>query len=743
MSFFNELKRRKVFKVAVAYIIVSWLLLQVSDTLAPALLLPGWIQSAVAFILILGFPIALVFAWALELSPDGLKLESSQDSSTTSKSASGASKLDVMTMVLLSVALAYFSYSRFVLDASRQDEVDAADNSTLIDNSTGAEPEATEFNKSIVVLPFINMSSDDEQEYFSDGISEELLNLLAKIPDLRVISRTSAFYYKGKNTTIEKISDELNVAYVLEGSVRKSGNKLRITAQLIDARTDTHLWSETFDRELKNIFVIQDEISAAIVDALKDSLELQIETTPRAAAHINTEAHDAYLRGRYLLLQRTRSSIEGAVKNFEKAIEIHPGYALAHAELAVANLLLSRVPGSYGELTDSEAQARAQPHAEQAFKLDPSLAEAQAAMGLVLKRQGKFEQARAHYRRAIEINPSYSDAYTWLGWLLYRDLGNYVEGIAVREQALRYDPLSRPAINNYMGILLRSDRFEEASRELEKIATVYPDIYAIWKGNISAQKNAQLAARALGYLSAMKIGNGLTRTPLTVLSFTFARLGLEDEALTLFNPPLSSTLSILGRHEGAVAVANERVLEDPTSLNNLGRQAQALASGGYYTRARPVLENLWQQSNKKLASLESFGFDNAVALTVIRQAAGAETEELVMAIDDHIRRLREVGDNRQANYEAGIAAFLTGERERGLALIAEEVENGRYLSLQQAYLQTLYDDPGFAQIRKMQETRAGIEREMFLNVVCNDNPYAGVWQPSESTCDRHAKQNNG
>jgi len=743
LSFFNELKRRKVFKVAVAYIIVSWLLLQVSDTLAPALLLPGWIQSAVAFILILGFPIALVFAWALELSPDGLKLESSRDSGNTNKPARGTSKLDVVTMVLLLVALAYFSYGRFVLDEPGQDEVDAIDISTLIDDDSGAEPASTELNKSIVVLPFLNMSSDDEQEYFSDGISEELLNLLAKIPELRVISRTSAFYYKGKNTTIEKISDELNVAYVLEGSVRKSGNKLRITAQLIDARTDTHLWSETFDRELKNIFVIQDEISAAIVDALKDSLELQIETTPRAAAYINTEAHDAYLRGRYLLLQRTRSSIEGAVKNFEKAIEIHPGYALAHAELAVANLLLSRVPGSYGELTDSEAQARAQPHAEQAFKLDPSLAEAQAAMGLVLKRQGQFEQALVHYRRAIEINPSYSDAYTWLGWLLYRDLGNYVEGIAVREKALRYDPLSRPAIINYMGILLLSDRFEEASRELEKIATVYPDIYAIWKGNISAQKNGQLAARALGYLSAMKIANGLARTSLTTLSYTFARLGLEDEALALFNPPLSSTLSILGRHEGAVAVANERVLEDPTSLNNLGRQAQALASGGYYTRARPVLENLWQQSNKKLVSFGTFEFDDAVALTVIRQAAGAETEELVMAIDDHIRRLREVGDNRQANYEAGIAAFLTGERERGLALIAEEVENGRYLPLQHAYLQTLYDDPGFAQIRKMQETRAGIEREMFLNVVCNDNPYAAVWQPSESTCDRHAKQNNG
>lgn len=742
MSIFNELKRRNVFKVAFAYTIISWLLLQVSDTLAPALLLPDWIHSAVAFILILGFPIALVFAWALELSPDGLKLESPQDSGQTSKPARAAGKLNIMTMVLVFVALAYFSYSRFVLDAPRQDEVNVTDNRTLIDDKPSPEPQDTEFNQSIVVLPFVNMSSDDEQEYFSDGISEELLNLLTKIPDLRVISRTSAFYYKGKNATIEEISNELNVAYVLEGSVRKSENQLRITAQLIDARTDTHIWSETYDRELKNIFAIQDDISAAIVDALKDSLELQVETTPRVAALINTEAHDAFLRGRHLLLQRTKSSIEDAVKKFEKAIEANPGYALAHAELAIANLLLSRTPGAYGDLTESEALARAVPHAEQALKLDPSLAEAQAATGFVLKRQGQLEQALVHFQRAIEINPSYSEAYTWMGRLLDRDLGNYVQGSAVREQALRYDPLSRPAISNYMSVLFASDRFDEASRELEKIATIYPDIYAIWKGIISSQKGL-LAARALGLLSAMKITNGLTKTPLTWLSYTFAHAGLEDEALALFNPPLSLTLTILGRHEGAVTVANERVFEDPTSLHDLRLQAQALASGGYYTRARPVLENLWHQSNKTITLGGAFGFENAVALIVIRQAAGENTEELVMAIDDHVRRLKEVDNNRRANYEAGIAAFLTGERERGLALIAEEVEYGKYLRLNHAYLQTLYDDDGFSPIRRMQETRASIEREKILNVVCIDNPYAAVWQPSESTCDRFAKQKSG
>jgi TolB-like protein len=203
-------------------------------------------------------------------------------------------------------------------------------------------------DKSIAVLPFVNMSSDPEQEYFSDGISEELLNLLAKIPDLRVISRSSAFSFKGKNFDSPTIAAQLNVAHILEGSVRKAGNQVRITAQLIEARSDTHLWSETYDRDLDDIFAMQDEISAAIIGALKERLGLQFEAAPRVIAAASTEAHDAYLRGRYLMAQRTQATIEGAVREFEKAIEIDPDYARAHAELAIATLFLNR--GAYGDI---------------------------------------------------------------------------------------------------------------------------------------------------------------------------------------------------------------------------------------------------------------------------------------------------------------------------------------------------------------------------------------------------------
>ncbi len=267
---------------------------------------------------------------------------------------------------------------------------------------------------SIAVLPFVNMSSDPQQEYFSDGISEELLNQLAKIPELQVISSSSSFAFKGEQTDIPTVAKKLNVAHILEGSVRKTGNQVRISAQLIETRTDKHLWSETYDRELENIFDVQDEISEAIVEALKGSLNIQLETAPKTITTTNTEAHDAYLRGRYLVVQRTTTTIEAAIREFEKAITLDPDYARAHAELAMAYLLLS----SYGDLTTAEAIAKSMPHIDRAMVLDSNLAEAYAATGLLLSAQENPEDAFTYHIQAIRINPNYSIAHTWKGMTL-------------------------------------------------------------------------------------------------------------------------------------------------------------------------------------------------------------------------------------------------------------------------------------------------------------------------------------
>lgn len=720
MPLFNELKRRNVIKVAIAYIIIAWLLMQIGDTLSPALLLPGWTNSALAFFLILGFPLALFFAWAYELTPEGIKKEKDVDRSESITFATSR-KLDFFIIGLLVLALGYVMYDRFT--PSVEQDLPAK-------SGISAGPD-----KSIAVLAFVNMSNDPDQEYFSDGISEELLNLLSKTPDLRVISRTSAFYFKGKNATVADIARELGVGFVVEGSVRKAGNQIRITAQLIEAKTDAPLWSETYDRELENIFDVQDEISAAIAVSLKDKIGLQVEAVPQAIRLVNSDAHDAYLRGRHLLVKRTGDSIRGAVKEFEDAIELYPDYALAHADLAIANLLLTRESGGYGDLSHNEALVRAEPHADLAMKLAPSLAEAQAAKGFVLKRQRQHEQALTHYRKAIEINPSYSGAYTWMGWLLLREIGDYVQATAAREQALRVDPLSRPAINNYLAILTLSDRKAEARKELEKIASIYPDIYTAWQGNISAI-NGQWSIRALALLNSMTFDNRLSRSNRNALMSTLAYMGLEEEALALFASPPSSLFRILGRLEEAVIAADERVAEDPTALNAFLSLGQALAGIGDYARARPVLEKLWQESGGRITASGLFRISSATALIVIRREMGADVEELLMAVDDHVHRLRSAGFNRRAYYEKGFGAFLAGDRDRGLALIAGAVNDGRFIRPKNAYLHTLYEDPGFAPIQKMQEDRAITEREKFLTVVCNDNPYKIFWQPAQGTCER-------
>jgi TolB-like protein len=253
-SLFSELKRRNVIRVGLAYIIAAWLLLQVADVVLNNIVAPDWVFQAILLVVVLGFALALIFAWAYELTPEGLKKEKDVDRSESITHVTGR-KLDFAIIGVLVLALGYFAYDKFAVS-------DSDDAASVAQSDEITETDIPEL--SIAVLPFVNMSSDPEQEFFSDGISEELLNMLAKFPGLRVAARTSSFQFKGQNQDISKIADTLNVAHVLEGSVRKAGTTLRITAQLIRADTGYHLWSDTYDRELDDIFAVQDEIAGAI-----------------------------------------------------------------------------------------------------------------------------------------------------------------------------------------------------------------------------------------------------------------------------------------------------------------------------------------------------------------------------------------------------------------------------------------------------------------------------------------------
>ncbi len=713
MRLFSELRRRNVFRMAVLYGVAAWLIVQVAEVLIDLAKLPDWIGTITLWLLAVGFPIALIFSWFYEITPEGISLEKDVDLAESITHVTGR-RLDFIVISLLCAAVILFAYDKWWM---------------------GGRPE-----HSIAVLPFENMSSDPEQEYFSDGISEELLNVLSKLPGLRVVARTSSFQFKGENRDIIDIGRQLNAAFILEGSVRKAGPQVRITTQLINASNGFHLWSETYDRELENIFAVQDEISAAIVESLKEHLGLQVEAAPRVIAAANIEAHDAYLRGHHLVVQRSPAALEGAVREFGKAIALDPDYALAHAELAMATLLL---PG-YGNLTDIEAIARAAPHAERAMTLDPSLSEAHAATGFLLWQKGNVEEALTHFEQAIQINPNYAVVYNWMANLLGGRFGRYEEAFAMRETALRLDPLSIPALGNYISSLIVRNRLAEAERELEKFASIRPSGYARARGTMTSL-GGKWANAVLGNLDAVRIAPLMPRFR-TSLSSNFAAIGLEQEALAISEYPLPRILSMLGRPGDAVATAEARFAEDPTSLRARSDLGLALAGAHDYARARPILEEMWQQSGRRVTQYGWFRTANVAALIAIHRDAGEEAEvgELVAAIRDNVHRYHEAGItgaglvDYSVDYEEGLAAYLAGERERGLTLIANGAEDGFFIMQSEAYLQSLYDDPGFAPIRAGQEARQVRERKRFLHVVCTDNPYEAVWQPADGTCEQFA-----
>ncbi len=372
---FQELKRRNLFRVGIAYAVLSWFILQVGAIVAPALELPEWTLPFVIFILAIGFPFILIFAWAFELTPAGLK-KTSEVGVDDSLTANTGRKLNHVIIAVLSLAVVALLVERFFVSGDRALEV--ADVQTEEPSTPGVNRKDS--YESIAVLPFVKMSDDAQQEYFSDGISEELLNLLAKNKNLRLAARTSSFAFKGQSQDIKQIGHELDVDTILEGSVRKSGAKLRITAQLIETDTGYHLWSDTYDRELRDVFAIQDEISRAIVGALQFHLSGEVQTVTGPLKVTNLDAYNAYLKGRHNLEKREKEPLYQTLADFDEAITFDPTYAPAYAGKADAYMLLS--VRNYGDIPEPQSNKLAEPVIAKALELDPLLADAHASNGL-------------------------------------------------------------------------------------------------------------------------------------------------------------------------------------------------------------------------------------------------------------------------------------------------------------------------------------------------------------------------
>jgi len=445
MNFFDELKRRNVFRVGALYLVASWLILQVADVGAGVLGLPEWTLRLVTFLLALGFPLAVVFAWVFELTPEGVKLEKNVDRSQSISHHTGM-KLNLVIIILMVIAVPLATLQ--ILDKGGiwgvlipAPELDAPE--------VASEPprQARPPHDSLAVLPFVNMSNDPDNEYFSDGLTEELLNLLVGVQGLRVPSRTSSFAFKGQNADIRDIARQLEVAHILEGSVRKSGDRVRVTAQLIDVTTDTHVWSETYDRDLSDIFAIQDDIATRIVEALQISLSRD-ELPAQGAPTQNMQAYELYLQGLHLFQQRGEG-LAKAAELLEESVAQDPGLARAWEALAATYAVIF----NYLPVPREEAVPKARAAAEKALSLDPDLSLPQAVLASleslptgIAGQAPNWGASLDMFAEAVARHPRDSTLRLWYGLALLQ-LGYLEQARAQLEAAYRQDPAA--GINNH------------------------------------------------------------------------------------------------------------------------------------------------------------------------------------------------------------------------------------------------------------------------------------------------------
>ena len=458
MSLWGEIRRRNVHRVALAYVASAWLLIQIVETLFPVFGLPDAAIRAVVIVLAIGFVPAVILSWFFEWTPEGVRRDSEV---TAPVPAARARRFDAAIIAMLVLAVAYFAVDKFVLDPSR----DAAEREAARQEGRADALVESFGDNSIVVLPFVNISSDPEQEYLGDGLAEELLNLLARVEGLRVISRTSAFSFKGEEITAAEIARRLNVSYVLEGSVRKSGNALRITAQLIDARADAHVWSETYDHSNEDIFDIQDAVAAELVGRLKTELSLD---PPKAERH-DPVAYALYLRADEAETEEAKRAL------LEKALDIEPDFIDAMADLAFSHGYSSREAG-YAE--DFEAakwhEERSRSLVDKVLAQDPWHPATNATLAWEAFRKPDLAQAAMYAERALESEPTHFGALTTAGEVLTR-LWRAEQAIPILRYASERDPVNSYHFQNLASAYLDAGQYASAEAALRVYQVLEPD----------------------------------------------------------------------------------------------------------------------------------------------------------------------------------------------------------------------------------------------------------------------------
>ncbi|MEM7431460.1 MAG: hypothetical protein AAF351_05910 [Pseudomonadota bacterium] len=687
-NLFEEFKRRNVFRVGAAYLAVSWLLLSVADLGTSALRLPEWLPSVVLFILGLLIIPVLIFAWAFELTPEGIKREKDVDRSSSITPETGK-KLDYVTLAALAIVLAIV-----VVDRGRP----AATAPVVTEEIVATETEA-----SIAVLPFVDMSPDGDQEYFSDGITEEILNDLAQLNAMKVAGRTSSFAFKGKNAHVSDIGAALNVSHVLEGSVRKAGDRVRITAQLISVEDGFHLWSETYDGDLEDIFQLQDDISEAIVAELKVNL-LSDSQNSASTTDIDVKIFDRYLIARRLIHSRTNENLTEAFAMLQEITEAEPNFAPGLSSLAEAAILLRNDTFlSYGNMDPEESRAIAAPLLERAIELEPKFADAYAVRGLMFDSDLQFERGEADLRKAVELNPSLSKAWSWLA----NNAGsrnNLEEQLEYLQRATSIDPLWLVPNSNLVSIYDGMGRQDDAWEILERLRPFHEDSANFYAMKADILNNSGRVADAIkDYRRAYELSPD-TPSFATRLAFSLLAVQKADEAISIAPPQFSVIKNYVERDfDSLLPMLRAELDENPTNGFAIFPYVQGSTFVGdyesvvdlydrYYAPTEVFANPAYQASAWLFVTpLREMGRDDDAQTMLGYFLANTERSEAQGANNAN-------QDNEWARYYA-----LAGDSDNAIARLRSAVERGtRYAIWDYAFeFESIKDDPRFEEIKQL------------------------------------------
>ena len=717
----GELKRRNVFRVAIAYVVVTWLLLQVVDILVPMLTLPEWVGRLVFLLLIIGFPIALLFAWAFELTPEGVKLEKNVDRSTSITHVTGR-KLDRTIIGVLVVALAAAVYANFMDDP---ESVPATASTEQAASDEVPDVVAMTEKPSIAVLPFANRSANESDEFFVDGMHDDLLTQLAKISGLKVISRTSVLQYRDTKKSMKVIGDELGAQALLEGGVQRAGDRIRINVQLIDASTDEHLWAETYNRELTadNIFEIQEEISLEIAGALHAALSPDEQKRISDRATDSMAAYEAYLIGRQRLATRNADAVEEAIDYFKIAVAEDKSFADAIGSLAEAYF----IQVNSGNLSLEDMLVEVRPLAATLEELNQESGIVYNALGGFAEYQGDIELAETYYHKAIEVSPGYTTGYVWLALLLLNFTGDFEGAVRLYQTAVDLDPMATLPRYNLATQLSSLGLNDEAMAEIRKGIEIDPTIsntytFGGWlltrgfgraaEGLVWAQKGAALDETNLGVVPThyMAVGD-------------FATARIWRDSYTEFNPGISwggeQNIALLlyeGKTQEAAEVA-VGLLGQPRDTTyfpdilrairdhylNVEREADAIEA---YRSIYPEL--LLETPNVNRSNLQA-----AVDLVLLLQKAGESAKasvlaELTFPVLEDTPVFATFG---KFLHEVELHA-IRGDHDKAIEALSTIVDDGwaAYVSPNNRNLASIANDPEYLRLMEVIRQRVDAER---------------------------------